>query len=300
MRIRAALSTALCAAALATAATPTSPYREEIARWRVEREARLKGDGGWLSVAGLFWLEEPGSRTFGTGPGVDIQLPAGSTAPRAGTLTFSGKDVEVRLEPGVEARVGGQPLTAPRILNADTSAAPDVLQLGRLTVQLIERSGKYGLRVKDPEAPQRRAFQGLQWYPVEERWRVTAKWVPSDPPRTVPITNVLGQVSDLPSPGRAVFTVDGREVTLEPVLEAPGDDKLFFIFRDETAPRETYGAGRFLYSAMPEDGQVVLDFNKAYSPPCAFTQYATCPLPPRQNRLPVKINAGEKDPKLLH
>jgi uncharacterized protein (DUF1684 family) len=299
MRILAALVALLLGIPLAHATSPAADYRQQVEKWRTDRADRLKADGGWLSVAGLYWLE-PGPKTFGSGPGVDLVLPAGTAPPRAGSFTVQGKEVELRLEDGVEAKVAGQPVTAPRLLKADTSGAPDVLQLGRLTMTVIERGGRVGIRLKDPQAPLRLAFRGLDWYPVDERWRVTAKWIPYDPPKKVAVPNVLGQVSEIPSPGRAVFTVDGREHTLEPVLEAPDDKELFFIFRDATAPRETYGAGRFLYAGMPKDGQIVLDFNKAYSPPCAFTKYATCPLPPRQNRLDVRIPAGEKDPKLLH
>jgi uncharacterized protein (DUF1684 family) len=147
--------------------------------------------------------------------------------------------------------------------------------------------------MKDKESPLLKEFTGLRWFPVREEQRIEARFVPYTPPKKVPVPNVLGQVESLSSPGYAVVTVGGREVRLDPVLEEPGATELFFIFRDETAKKETYPAGRFLYAAMPKDGKVVLDFNKAYSPPCAFTPYATCPLPPRQNRLPVRIEAGE-------
>ena len=280
---------------LALGAAPT--YVSEIETWRTQREVRLKAEGGWLSVAGLTWLK-PGKNTFGSGPGLDVELPERVTVPNAGTLTLDGTKVRIALAQGVEATLNGQPLTQAE-LKADTSGTSDVVKIGRVSLQVIERSGRYGIRMRDPEAPTRKAFHGLQWYPVSDKYRVTAKWIPYDPPKKLAIPNILGQVNEIPSPGKAVFTIDGREVTLEPVLEEPDDKELFFIFRDETAPRETYGAGRFLYAPMPKDGTIVLDFNKAYSPPCAFTRFATCPLPPRQNRLAVRIEAGEKDPKLL-
>jgi uncharacterized protein (DUF1684 family) len=136
-------------------------------------------------------------------------------------------------------------------------------------------------------------FTGLRWFPVQEDYRVEGRFVPYTSAKTIAVPNILGQVEEMPSPGYVAFTIGGREVRLDPVLEEPGASELFFIFRDQTTGKETYPAGRFLYAAMPKDGRVTLDFNKAYSPPCAFTPFATCPLPPKQNRLPVRIEAGE-------
>jgi uncharacterized protein len=269
-------------------------YRADVEKWRQQREARLKSDDGWLAVAGLFWLDE-GSNRFGSGPGNAVTLPAGSAPGVAGGFELRQGKVTVRVEPGVALTANGKPVTV-MDLKPDDPGPPDVLKLGRLSMQVIVRGGRYGIRLKDPEAETRRSFTGLRWFPVREDLRVNARFVRWPAPRTIPIPNVLGQVNDLPSPGYAEFTVGGRPLRLEPVLEAPGAEELFFIFRDQTAGKETYPAGRFLYSPMPKDGAVVLDFNKAYSPPCAFTAYATCPLPPPQNRLGVRIEAGEKDP----
>jgi uncharacterized protein (DUF1684 family) len=166
--------------------------------------------------------------------------------------------------------------------------------MGSLSLSVIERGGEIGVRLKDNASASRRDFKGLRWFPIDGAWRVVARFEPSAPGSTLEITNVLGQTQKLPSPGEAVFNLGGRELRLVPVLEKPDAGELFFIFRDETAARETYGAGRFLYAGLPVDGSVVLDFNKAHSPPCAFTRYATCPLPPKRNRLPVRIEAGEK------
>jgi uncharacterized protein len=280
-------------AALAIPA-PDPAYRAEIERWRQQREARLKAEDGWLSVAGLFWLDE-GMNRFGTGRDNSIVLPAGAAPARAGTFELRQGKVSVRVEPGVTVTAAGKPVTAME-LRSDVPGPPDVLTLGRLSLQVIARGGRYGIRMKDPESETRRSFAGLRWFPVRDDLRLAARFVPWPSPRTIPIPNVLGQVNDLPSPGYAEFTVAGRRLRLEPVIEEPGAKELFFIFRDQTAGQETYPAGRFLYAPMPTDGVVVLDFNKAYSPPCAFTAYATCPLPPPQNRLPVRIDAGEKNP----
>ena len=282
----------LAGLAAAAAHTPDPAYRAEIETWRGQREARLKGDGGWLQVVGLFWLK-PGATSFGTDPGNGIVLPVGSAPARAGVFELRDKKTTVRMESGVEATVGGTPVTV-RELRPDVPGPADVLKLGpRLTLHVIERGGRYGIRLKDTQSALLKEFAGLRWFPVREDYRIDARFVPYDPPKRIPVPNILGQVEELPSPGYVAFTVGGREVRLDPVLEEPGADELFFIFRDQTAGKETYPAGRFLYTPMPKDGVVALDFNKAYSPPCAFTPYATCPLPPKQNRLPVRIEAGE-------
>ena len=166
--------------------------------------------------------------------------------------------------------------------------------MGRLSLHVIERGGRFAIRLKDRDAEARKRFTGLHWYEVDPKYRVEARWVPNEPPTTLQIPNILGQIEPMPSPGRAEFTLDGQPLHLDGVLEEPDAKEIFFIFRDQTSGKETYGAGRFLYAALPQAGKLTLDFNEAYNPPCAFTAYATCPLPPPQNRLPVPIPAGEK------
>jgi uncharacterized protein len=280
------------------AAPAPDAYRSAVETWRAEREAGLRGDDGWLAVAGLFWLR-PGANRFGADAENEIVLPAGSVPPRAGALTLQDGRVRVRLEPGVDASVGGVAVASERELKSDHPGAPDVLALGRLRLTVIERSGRLGLRVKDPDNARRRGFAGLRWYPVDASYRVRGRFVPASGPRTIAVPNVLGDVLEMPSPGHVEFALHGRALRLDPVLE---DDspQLFFIFRDTTAARETYGAGRFLYADPPAGGTVTLDFNRAYSPPCAYTDFATCPLPPPQNRLDVAIAAGEKTPPGAH
>jgi len=189
--------------------------------------------------------------------------------------------------------VGGESLDGPRVLRSDQSSRPDVVELGPVSFYVIKRGDRYGVRVKDRNSRARREFAGLRWYEVKEGYRVEAKWVSYPHPRPIQVPNVLGEVAAMPSPGYAEFELDGQRVRLDGVLEDPTSLDLFFILRDETSGKETYGAGRFLYSELPKQGRVVLDFNKAYNPPCAFTAYATCPLPPKQNWLPVKVEAGE-------
>ena len=264
----------LLLAAAAVAVLIAGSYSDEIAAWRKQREEGLKAPGGWLSVAGLFWLHE-GANTFGKDASNEIVLPDGP--PKAGVFELQGGKVTVKMD------------GAARELWPDSA---DVAKVGRLSLYVIQRGEKFGIRLKDPESEYRRNFHGIENFPAREEYRVTAAWVAE--PVKIPILNVLGQTDQMQSPGYATFQLHGRQYRLRPVLEAPDDRELFFIFRDQTSGKETYPAGRFLYSAMPENGKVVLDFNKAYNPPCAFTPYATCPLPPAENRLAVRIEAGEK------
>jgi uncharacterized protein len=289
-----ALAALLTLAGMATAAvrTPDPAYRAAIEKWRADREARLRNDGGWLQVVGLFWLKD-GANSFGTGAGNTIVLPPGSAPARAGVFELREGKTTVRMEAGVEATVGNQPATV-RELRPDVPGPADVLKLGpRLTLHVIERGGRYGIRLKDKESALLKEFTGLRWFPVQEDYRVEARFVAHASAKKIPVPNILGQVEEMASPGYVAFVIAGREVRLDPVIEEPGATELFFIFRDQTTGKQTYPAGRFLYAEMPKDGRVTLDFNKAYSPPCAFTPYATCPLPPKQNRLPVRIEAGE-------
>ena len=265
-------------------------YAAEVQAWRQNREAGLKADGGWLTVAGLFWLK-PGANRFGSAKDNDIVLPASAPA-RAGRFDVKGARIAVRFEAGVAAQVEGRTV-AQAALHSDASATAEVVTLGPLRMHVIERGGRLAIRLKDLNAESRRTFTGLRWFPVDERYRVTARFVANAELKPLAVPNILGQVEKMPSPGYAVFEMDGREHRITGVFETPGATELFFIFRDETSGKETYPAGRFVYSALPKNGQLVLDFNKAYNPPCAFTAYATCPLPPKENWLGRRIEAGE-------
>jgi uncharacterized protein (DUF1684 family) len=288
----AAFGWALLTMTTATTSSADERYRTDVRKWRADREARLTADGGWLTVAGLFWLKE-GDNRFGTDPAADIVLPPGSSPARAGSFTLKDGKVTVALQPGASARLGGKPVQGAVALRADTSAASDVLEMGALAMNLIERGGRYGIRLKDKNNAARKSFTGLKWFEVKEDYRVEARWVAYPQPKPVNLPNVLGQVEAMPSPGYAEFTFGGKPLRLDGVLESPQAEQIFFILRDQTSGKETYGGGRFLYSDLPKGGKVVLDFNKAYNPPCAFTPYATCPLPPPQNRMLIRVEAGE-------
>ena len=291
-RLAALAGTAVAAAGLASPAFASEAYRAEVQAWRQERETRLKADGGWLTLAGLFWLKE-GPNRFGTDPAGDIVLPEGSAPAKTGAFELTGEQVTVALQPGATGRIGGKAVSGATPMRPDTSGSPDVLEMGTLTMNVIKRGDRYGIRLKDKNSPVRKGFTGLKWFDIQEAYRVEARWVSHPQPKPVKVPNVLGQTESMPSPGYAEFTLSGKVVRLDGVLEDPQAEQLFFILRDQTSGKETYGAGRFLYADLPKAGKVVLDFNKAYNPPCAFTPYATCPLPPPQNWMPVRVEAGE-------
>jgi uncharacterized protein (DUF1684 family) len=260
----------LCLLAALPLRAADATYRAEIERWRAGVERSLKADDGWLTVAGLFWLKEGENR---------IDLPESSGPAQSIVFEFHGGKTTARMAGG-----------AAKEMKPDTSGKPDIVVIGGVSLFVIQRGDRYGVRLRDKNSRFRKDFTGCKWFPVREGARVEARFVPYTPPKMVTIPNVLGQKEQMPSPGRVVFTWQGQEVSLEPVSEGR---QLWFIFKDRTSGKETYPAGRFLYAPAPVGGKVVIDFNRATNPPCAFTPYATCPLPPRQNWLPVRIDAGE-------
>jgi uncharacterized protein len=264
------------------------PFAKLEADFRNERESSLKKPGGWLSVAGLFWLHD-GAMTLGSDPQSDVVLPAG--APRkAGVLRMQGGVVTLEPAAGAGILVNGKPAVK-MALKPDTDPHTDVVQAGKIMLTIIKRGDRTGVRMRNPDAATRQNFTGCKWFPALEAWRVNAKWVPYPTPHKIKITNILGMTDDEPSPGYAEFTIQGKSMRLEPV--ADDDGSLEFMFRDLTSGKTSYAPGRFLDTDQPQGGHVVLDFNQAYNPPCAFTAFATCPLPPKQNALPVAVNAGE-------
>ena len=279
----------LIAMSLTAAEHGDRAYRGEIQKWRKNYEANLRQDNGWLTLAGLFWLKE-GNNRFGAGLGNDIVLPEGSAPEKAGTFIFHHGNTRLLAQHGVPVLLNGKPVLAEMPLKPDTTGQPDRIALGRLSMIVIQRGSRHGIRLWDNANRARRDFRGTHWFPVTESHRLTARFVSYPQPKMIPIVNVLGDIDPNPSPGYAEFEIDGKPCRLEPVLEG---NELFFLLKDLTSGKQTYPAGRFLYTDLPKDGKVILDFNKAHNPPCAFTAFATCPLPPRQNYLPVPIDAGE-------
>lgn len=279
----------LCLVPLAAAA---EDYRAEVERWRAQREQRLQRDDGWLTLVGLHWLV-PGENRFGTDPDGEVVFPAGTAPARAGSFFLEDGRVRVRAVPGAGVTREGEPVGEME-LAPDTSGSPDVLRLGDLSFYVIRRGDRYGIRVKNSKSPARLAFAGLDWFPVDPSYRIEGEFVPYDEPREVPIATVVDIEEKMLALGTVEFELNGRRLSLEPYVSSPDDEELWFIFRDGTNGKETYGAGRYLYTERERDGKVVVDFNYAYNPPCVFTPYATCPLPPRRNALELRIEAGEK------
>ena len=273
-------------------ATDDPSYTKAMEKWRADRLEEINGEDGWTTLVGLYWLKE-GPNKFGSDPSNEIILPR-SSAPRfAGSMRLDNGVVTLEAKPDAGITSEGNAAST-LVLQSDDDGKPTVLKLGSLQLFVIKRGEKLGLRVKDKRNPARSHFAGLDYFPVDLKWRLDARFEPYDPPKIIPIVNVLGMVDDMTSPGALVFEVNGKTYRLDPVLEK-GSKQLFIIFGDKTTGKETYGAGRYLYAdPAGDDGKVVLDFNKAHNPPCAFTKFATCPLPPRQNRLAIRVEAGEK------
>jgi uncharacterized protein (DUF1684 family) len=274
------------------AKTTGAAYTGEVEQWKSKRLASLKGEDGWLSLVGLHWLKE-GENKVGSAPSSEVLLPEGKAPRVAGSIFLNGGATRIEARPDSGITSEGKPVTS-LDLQPDTSGKPTVLKLGTLTFHVIKRGERLGVRVKDSASPERTNFRGLEYFPTDERWRVEARFEPYNPPKSIPITNVLGMEEDTPSPGSLVFDLNGQTYRLDALTEE-GEPQFFVIFADQTSGRETYGAGRYLYAGPPDSsGRLLIDFNEAYSPPCAFTKYATCPLPPEQNKLPLRVEAGEK------
>jgi uncharacterized protein len=285
----AASKTVPASPAAALAAPSPEAYRREIDAWRATRDADLRNPNGWLTLVGLFWLDE-GDNRVGSDSRNRVVLP-GKAPAFAGTLVRHGAAVTVRAEPGSGLVSDAGPVTE-MSMAPDAKGKPTVLRLGSISFFVIKRGDRLGVRVKDSQSPALAAFHGVESYPADAGWRVVARFEPHPRPTSIPITNILGMTDQEPSPGVVVFEHGGKTYRLDALDN--GDGSRERLCADATTGRETYGAGRFLDTDPPRDGKVVVDFNKAYNPPCAFTTFATCPLPPRQNRLAVAVTAGEK------
>lgn len=273
-------------------ATDTA-WQKSVSDWRARAEASLRADNGWLTLAGRYVMKA-GANTFGTGEANDIVLPQGLGPQRMGTIDVQPGKVTLSLEPGITMVKDGVPFNE-RIMGTDAEKR-DWVSAGRMAFHIIERGDRYVLRLADNENAVRTDFRGRVWYDVKEPFRVPARFVPYAQGRKITIVNVLDEASEENSPGYVEFTLAGKKMRLDAVGD--DDDGLFFVFRDRTAGETTYRPGRFLYiEKKPEPGKTfLLDLNRAYNPPCAFSEFTTCPLPPRQNILKVRIEAGEKYP----
>ena len=273
--------------ALVVGASGPAEYRAEIEKYRAARVAELTAPDGWLAVRGLFWLHE-GANTAGSDPASGIRLPP-RAAKRLGVFTLAAGQVSFAADPGASVTADGKPITT---FTFGRGAESSITTAG-VSLAFIRRGDKIGLRMRDPEDTNRTGFRGLKYFPLNPAYRLRAQFTAYEKPKQVPVPNVLGQLVSMESPGYVEFKIKGQSYLLQPVYETSRHEDLFFIFKDLTSRTETYEAGRFLHTPLPQNGIVDLDFNRAYNPPCAFTEFATCPLPIKANQLSVRIPAGE-------
>ena len=287
-----ALTTVISAMSLRSAAADDSQDENaRIADWRAKRLASLTGETGWLTPIALYWLKQ-GENSFGRATDRAFSVDDAVLAPDTGAFVLRDSRVRyVAHAPKVMTYLGNP--VASLDLVPDSDENPTELIAGSLHFMLIERAGHLGIRVRDSVSPNRVQFKGLQYFPVRPDWHIQARFEPYVPEHRISIVNILGMTEQMTSPGAIVFERDGRAWRLDAILEAPGDRELFVMFSDATSGKQTYAAGRFLYVGLPNANGIEVDFNEAFNPPCAFTDFATCPLPPQQNQLALAIDAGE-------
>ncbi len=290
--------TAAAIIALTAMASLRAPAAEDVqadatrnAAWRAQRLASLTSETGWLTPIALYWLKD-GANSFGRAPTQAFTVDDAALAADTGAFVLTEGHVRYVSHATTVMTYLGKPVTTLDLVS-DADENPTELIAGRLHFLLIERAGHLGIRVRDSVSPNRLQFKGLQYFPFRADWHIQAHFEPYVPERHIPIVNILGMTEDMTSPGAIVFEHDGRSWRLDAFLEAPGDRELFVMFSDATSGRQTYGAGRFLSVALATADRIDVDFNEAYNPPCAFTDFATCPLPPPQNRLALSVDAGE-------
>jgi uncharacterized protein (DUF1684 family) len=271
-------------------AAPDVPYRQEVEKWRAKHEADYRRE--YVGLAALFSLK-PGANTAGSAPTNSLVLPK-STPATIGRFVLNGERVRFEPGPGVKVTVKGVPVAAPVDLKHDgVKDGPDEIQVNGVDLWVHLSGDRRTIRMRDSQGEIARSFAGFHWFPIDEKYRVTARLVREAKTQDVHIPNQLGDEEVYKTEGVVEFTLDGRTVRLRPMTTRP--NRFFFIFRDGTSGKETYATARFLYSDLRSDGTTILDFNQAYNPPCSFNPFTTCPLPPRENRLKVRIPAGEKD-----
>jgi uncharacterized protein len=268
-----------------------SDYESQIAEWRQIMEDRLRAEDGWLTLTGLYWLNE-GSNTVGGDPNSDVPLPPNRAPNQIGILNYDGDTVNFTVTCDEPVLIDNIPAKTAQLQPTTAETGATTVTIGSVTFFVIKRGDQHGIRMRDTNHPLRQAFTGRKWFPVDNAYRVTATFVPHDSPRTIEVMSSAGMLTPMDNPGVVTFNMNETMLTLEAFTES--ENELWFIFKDGTNGKSTYGAGRFLKAHLSPEGLVDLDFNRAYNPPCAFTDFATCPLPPKQNILPLEIPAGER------
>lgn len=284
------LTAAACADGREEGATPANDeaWAEGVEAWRARHETDYRRD--WVSIAGLHFLDE-GTFRVGSANTSDIVLAASAPA-TIGQLIVSEGRIRYQPEPGVPVLQNGHLVTGSLVLKEPGVPAADEITVGDVRLVIHESGGRLALRVRDPDGRLAQEFAGFTWFPIDPQYRVTARFLGDATPRTVPVLNTFGDEDFYPTDGVLEFTLQGETLRLRPFTTRP--NRFYIVFRDASSGDETYATARFLYADLRDDGTAVLDFNEAYNPPCAFNPYTTCPIPLRENRLPVKILAGEK------
>jgi uncharacterized protein (DUF1684 family) len=267
----------------------TSEYIAEIDQWHQNRIEKLKDENSWFTLVGLYWLKE-GENTFGSDGNNDIVFP--ENAPESiGKIILKDSVITLEVDAGVNVTNEGKSVKEIKLAH-DLTGNPTIINLGSLRWYIIKRGDRYGIRLRDINLPLRNEFDGIERFPVDEEWKITASFEVYDPPKIMYLPTQIGTVAEEPSPGAVVFKRDGQTYRIDAV---DAGKRLWLIFADETSGKETYGAGRYLYIDKPDStGKTVVDFNMAYNPPCVFTRFATCSFPPKQNFLKLELTAGEK------
>lgn len=266
-------------------------YFDDIKAFQKQMDEQLRTADGWLTLVGLHWLQD-GENTVGADPGCTVPLPTGTAPKLVGTITMVDKKVTFSAAPGVNALVGEQPVVGEIELESDLNRNQTVISVDEISFYLVIRGTRYGIRVKQENSPVRMNFDGRVWWPVDEGRRVAAEIEYYEPQKIVEVPDILGNVNETAMDCALKFQLDGRTYTLDAFGLPSG--QFYILFQDLSCGNGSYPAGRFLVTEYPEDDSVVIDFNKAHNPPCAFTSYATCPLPPKQNHLSIAIQAGER------
>jgi uncharacterized protein len=282
------LAAACTKPAPAPAPEPEAAVTTAVQSWRDKHEADYRRE--WVTIAGLHFLK-PGAQTAGSATGSDVELPA-SAPPTLGRFILEGTTVRFEPAPGVAVDLKGTRVTAPVVLKDDASGPADELKAGTVTIAVHVSGERRSLRVWDPDGPLARGFKGFTWFPIQGDYHVTGRFIPDAAPRTMQVINTFGDLDSFQTQGVVEFTLNGQTLRLRPFTTRP--KRFYFVFKDASSGNETYAAARFLYADLKDDGTTVLDFNQAYNPPCAFNPFTTCPIPLPENRLPVKVLAGER------
>lgn len=258
-------------------------YQEMLQEWQDEKESSLRAEDGWLTIVGLYWLQE-GENTVGSAPDNEVQLPPSAPA-NFGVIEF---------HEGVATLLTNEPheLNGTTLVDDNAKGGPTVVRLSSVSFFVILRDGQYGIRVRDNDSETRANFTGRVWFPTDPAYRVNATFIAHPTERFIEVENSVGRLSRMANPGYVEFTLVGQSFTLQAFDGGVG--KLWFVFRDATSGKETYGAGRFMYAPFVDERTIDLDFNQSYHPPCAFTYFATCPFPPSENNLPIRLPVGER------